>query len=129
MGGRVTIRLATDIAASPDPHDHGWGCWRLKPQTYELEARVSLFVDRPDCRYEVDLEDCRTSAEVLDWVMQVAHKAWASSEVIAGLVHALDDLLQPQGTLCSSGIDKHLTTVAVRSRVAKFAREHPEMVT
>ncbi|WP_345390935.1 hypothetical protein [Haloechinothrix salitolerans] len=57
--------------------------------------------------YYVDLERCTTSAEVLDWIAQVAEKPWANDEVLAGLVRALNDVLAPQEHLCSRG--KHLT--------------------
>ncbi len=53
--------------------------------------------------YEVDLEQCRTSAAMLDWIMQIAGKLWATDTVLAGLVHAFDHFLDPQGTLCSFG--------------------------
>jgi hypothetical protein len=45
----------------------------------------------------------RSSPEMLDCIMQVAGKPWATSECIAGLVRALDDIFYPQGTLCSFG--------------------------
>ena len=56
--------------------------------------------------YEIDLERCRTSAQVLDWIMQVASKIWATDAVIAGLVRALNDVLDPQATLCSFGQER-----------------------
>lgn len=71
----------------------GWGPWTLNVGVYTLEHDD----------YEVDLEQCTTSAEVLDWIAQVATKPWATDEVIAGLVRALNDVLAPQEHLCSSG--------------------------
>lgn len=53
--------------------------------------------------YAVDLETCRTAAETLDWIFQVAGKMWASPEVLGNLILALDELLAPQSTLCSFG--------------------------
>jgi hypothetical protein len=38
-----------------------------------------------DERYWVDLERCRTAAEVLDWIMRVAKKSWADDETLASL--------------------------------------------
>ncbi len=50
--------------------------------------------------YEVDLEHCTTSAEVLARIAHVAAKGWASSEVLGGLVRALDDVLRFRTNLC-----------------------------
>ena len=41
--------------------------------------------------YEIDLDTCTTSPEVLDWIMQVDGKVWATPTVLAGLVRALND--------------------------------------
>ncbi len=112
-------------------HDD-WGPWRLDP-----EVRV-LYPVWP-YRYEVDLDDCTTSAEVLDWIIQVAEKGWASAEhggndpdhnpdgwtddaVLAGLVRALDDVLHPQAFLCSSGKSKRLGRRRIAELVAQAAR-------
>ena len=53
--------------------------------------------------YEVDLERCTTPAQVLDWIVQVSKKTWATDAIVADLVRALDDLLDMQGTLCPFG--------------------------
>ncbi len=56
--------------------------------------------------YEVDLERCRTSAEVLDWIFQVAGKTWCTDKILGGLIHMLDKILHPQATLCSFGRER-----------------------
>ena len=56
--------------------------------------------------YDIDLEQCCTSAEVLDWIMQVASKQDVSDRVLAWLVRDLRDLLGPQSTLCTGGIER-----------------------
>jgi hypothetical protein len=75
--------------------------WRFEPET-----RVLALYDEGRWIYEVDLERCRTSAGVLDWIMQVASKTWATDAVIAGLARGLKGLLNPQATLCSFGIER-----------------------
>jgi len=62
--------------------------------------------------YEVDLARCRTSAEVLDWLVQVRNKRWATAAIVAGLIGALDDLLHLQATLCSGGHERGPIDVA-----------------
>ncbi len=58
--------------------------------------------------YEIDLEDCGSSAQMLDWIFQICSKAWATPQDLGDLVQALNDLLRPQATICSFGTDKKL---------------------
>lgn len=53
--------------------------------------------------YEVDLEQMTTSAGMLDWIFQVAKKGWCTPDCLYGLIEALQELLDPQATLCSGG--------------------------
>ena len=96
------------------PH-RDWGPWVLDAGTLP----VSLDHDF----YEVDLERCLTSAQVLDVVAQVAGKVWADDATLAGLVRALVDVLHPQAHLCSSGQSKQLTVAQVRTRACDFHRK------
>lgn len=80
-----------------------WGTWQYN------EKRLTLtYSGYNHYRYEIDLEECDTSAEVLDHIFQVQTKAWASSQVLGDLVIALSCILQPQATLCSNGAGKQL---------------------
>jgi hypothetical protein len=72
--------------------------------------------------YPVDLEACTSSAGVLDIIIQVAHKTWANDACLAGLVRALDDILQPQARLCSGGADKRITTAKIRAERSRHAQ-------
>lgn len=54
--------------------------------------------------YEVDLERCRTSAEVLDWIVQIHRKCWGP-DAVSDLVSAFSFLLKPQQTMCGCGIE------------------------
>src|SRR5688572_29071962 len=96
-----------------DDHAPKWGPWRLDP-----EARV-LYPDEP-CQYEIDLDTCTTSAEVLDWICQVIGKSWADDATVAGLVRALDDVLTPQAHLCSSGRSKRLSRRSIAVLVGRW---------
>jgi hypothetical protein len=79
-----------------------WGRW-----TFDRKALVLAYRESPNHypQYEIDLERCNTSAEVLDWICQLEHKCWTSAEDIGNLVSAFDDLLRPQTGLCSFGCD------------------------
>jgi len=76
--------------------------WQYNPGNLTL----ALVLDDYGLAYEVDLENCRTSAEVLDWIIQTSGKVWATHDVIAGLVLALDHLLDLQANHCSCGEER-----------------------
>lgn len=98
--------------AVPTPYD--WGPWRLDPSHLTLTHDAST--------YEIDLETCTSSAQVLDWVMQINTKTWGDNATIAGLVRAFDDLLHPQANLCSSGQSRQLSRTSIRSSVTQQVR-------
>ncbi len=56
--------------------------------------------------YEVDVEEMRDSASVLDWFIQVARKGWPSDDMVGKLVRMVDGLLDLQRTVCSGGANK-----------------------
>ncbi len=113
MTRRLSLTRASELAPAPRRH-RDWGPWRLKASTYVLEVPG---------RYEVDLERCLDSAEVLDYIAQVAGKRWATREVVGGLVMALDDVLNVQANVCSFGTNSRVTAAAVRRRVRQMASE------
>lgn len=76
-----------------------WGKW-----TYNAESGELAHPLMPG--WYVDFDQCKTSAAVLDWIMQAATKSTLSPADIGDLVLALGDLLDPQATLCSSGVER-----------------------
>lgn len=110
-----------------------WGPWRLYPPALALVLIGTAQRDDGTTvefeRYGVDLDRCLTSAEVLDWICQVAGKLYTDSDaVIAGLVRALDDILEPQATLCSFGESLTITKATVARRVHEAAERWPELL-
>lgn len=81
--------------------------WELKKRNLTLRLRQQPF-------YEIDLERCTSSAEVLDWIIQVSKKTWANDAILSGLVRRLDECLDLQGNVCGNGID-HSFDVKSRS--------------
>jgi hypothetical protein len=90
-----------------------WGPWLLRGCDLHRP-----YFDGPQTYY-VDLEDCTSSARVLDVIAQVAGKTWADDATLAGLVRALDDLLRPQAHLCPSGAPRTITAARVRQLVRR----------
>ncbi len=66
--------------------------------------------------YAIELRRITSSACMLDVIFEVKRHVWATTEVIAGLITAFQDLFDPQVTLCADGRDRtldpaaHLTT-------------------
>lgn len=94
--------------------------WKFQPGCLTL----ALYRPNGNLEYEVDLERCRTSAETLDWVAQVAGKSWATDTIIADLVRALDDRLDLQANMCSMGKSKTVNVKKiVRGRAVQPVEE------
>jgi hypothetical protein len=83
----------------PVPNDGDtWGNWQ-----YNAKAMVLTYLPND---YQIDLEECTTSAQTLDRIIQLCKKTWMSITDIGNMIQALNDLLDPQANLCSSGQDK-----------------------
>ena len=83
-----------------------WGNWKLTTTSLEL------LMQRPGSFYAVDLERLNTSAEMLDTIIQVAKKKWATPEVVGCLVKAFQDIFEPQTQICGCGTDHPFNATA-----------------
>jgi hypothetical protein len=76
-----------------------WGDWVLDKNALVLKHQV--------IGYEIYLDECNNSAQILDWIIQISQKdSWATNDVLAELVRALDDILDIQGHFCGSGVSR-----------------------
>ena len=94
-------------------HGCRWGRW-----TYDAERFCLVCDANPAVRgsgseryvafvgYEADLERLRTSAAVLDFIHQIHGSIRGMDNGIRDFVNAIDDLLDPQASLCSHGAHK-----------------------
>jgi hypothetical protein len=89
-----------------------WGSWRLSG--HHLISKAGGY------EYAIDLHDCTTSAQALDWVCQIATKKWGTPDVVGDLAHAINDVLAPQANLCSSGMDKRLTPAQIKKLLIAY---------
>jgi hypothetical protein len=110
-------RGAQEDRAMPTTED-AWNGWRLNGLVLEYQAYPATW-------YSLDLYDVITSAVMLDKIMQVSRKLWATDACVAGLVRALNDILQPQANLCSGGTNKTMPREKIAARVAGFAEGGP----
>ncbi|MGB8481733.1 MAG: hypothetical protein WCE63_23265 [Acidobacteriaceae bacterium] len=97
MTGRsLKLHRLVDV---PAPSKTGpWGGWTL----YADKKSLHLLVGGNEI-YGIRLEEIHDSPSMLDWIMQVSHKRWATDKILADLVHALDQLFDPQKNFCSLG--------------------------
>lgn len=114
---RLVVTRASDV--SPRAYRGDWDPWQLDEDTCELYTEAGGY------RYGIDLEHCTTSAEVVDWICQIADKTWGDDEtphdrIVAGLVAAIIDLLHPQANLCSWGKSHRLSKAAVRHLIKNY---------
>lgn len=116
-GRRLVVQRASEVVMTDHGDPSRWGPWRLVPEDWCL--------DHVEWVYEVPLLECRTAAMALDYIAQVNTKAWADAATVAGLVAALDDVLDLQASLCPCGRAKTLTADQVRRCVASAARWAP----
>lgn len=109
--GKPLFISASELQKRKVPARTRWGPWRRSGQYLVTEAG--------GYEYAISLSTCTSSAQVLDWIAQIAMKTWASDAVVAELVRALDDLLHLQGRLCGSGQDKRLTKTEIRTMLRR----------
>ena len=95
-GGRRTIRV-----------------WVFDPEALTLTHRKE--------GYEVDLEELNSSAEMLDWIVQIAKKTWVDASTLAEFVWALDEIFDIQANVCSFG--KNRGPIPVRNTVEKVRQK------
>ncbi len=110
-------RQMTIVKASSIRMEHRRGDWG----PWTLSADYCLVKHHPNgsIAYEIDLEGCTDSPQVLDWICQVAGKSWADDSTLAGLVRAFDDTLRPQASLCSMGVGSTLTPAQIRKKARR----------
>jgi hypothetical protein len=99
------ILTTGDVWNLPAKKNTRWGRWRLRKKTNVL----LLYVDRR-VQYLVDLDQMKTSAQCLDWIFQASNKVWMTTEDRGNLIEAIQELIDPQATLCSWGIERGAST-------------------
>ena len=77
-----------------------WGNWTYNPKLFTLDYQ------RDHQWYEVDLDQCRDSAGILDWIFQ--RKAYYTAQDVNDLVSAFKDVLSPQSKVCSGGTNRRI---------------------
>jgi len=69
--------------------------WKLDLSDMVIEATGKHW-------YEIDLDRCKSAKEILDWIIQVQKKSWATDEIVSDLVLILNDIIDIQGHIVHS---------------------------
>lgn len=80
-----------------------YGKWQYNEKSRTLGYKV-----KNGYFYAFNLENITSSAQMLDWIMQINGKVWGKGQCVADLVEAFDDIFDPQDSLCSFGNDKRI---------------------
>lgn len=124
------IPIVGEIRLGPLPvnwraHPKTWGPWKLNAQTRVLWVNGRWGATGYGY-YEVDLDRCLTSGQVLDWIVQVGRKVWCDDRMLAGLVRALNDVIDLQGRVCSFGSQRAIAKPFIAARVKALKRHHAD---
>lgn len=105
MGVRTAKEMAEAWAAdrARRPEREWWGPWRLRRESFVLEFYEP---GRSGSSYEVPLDNAASCAGLLDTIVQVFEKTWSTPEVMTWFLAAINDLIHPQSSLCSMGVDR-----------------------
>jgi len=82
----------------------------------ELNKRtLELCITTDDgCEYNIDLERCNNSSELLDWILHINAKTWCTPEILKGVIDVLEDAahdyfkIDLQGLYCPFGSNKEV---------------------
>ena len=75
-----------------------FGNWRLQASNYTLQHKTHY--------WEIDLERCNTSAQILDWIFHMRGKGGWTDQDTLDLLAAFAAILAPMSNFCSFGRDK-----------------------
>lgn len=90
-----------------------WGNWHFDSRQLTLTHATE--------KYEIDLEDIHSSADILDWIFQILGKKWGDAATVYDLLVAFEEILSPQENYCSFGEDKN-TDGSILAK--KFIEKH-----
>ena len=102
------VQLSDRPEESPLRDGQRWGHWVFRLNNYTL-----VYAKRGQYEYDLDLEECTRSSEVLDWIFQLHLKPWMTNQDTRDLLEAFNAILYPQSNLCYCGTDKIINPVEV----------------
>ena len=78
--------------------------WPPHPRvTIDLDRKV-ISLDGGGSPYELELDDAQTSHALLDWILQIASKPWATGSLLRELFNALEEACHLRFGQCAQGV-------------------------
>src|SRR5579884_4039058 len=93
LTGDTEQHKAQQQAKLKDPR---WGSWEYDPATRALLLK--------EHNYGLPLEEITDSGELVDWIFQIRAKDWATPQILADLLEALEFILAPRAHYGSQGM-------------------------
>jgi len=90
--------LSADAKFTPSWRDRTFQNWTVNLDNLTLYC--------PRYGYDIDLEKCTDSAQILDWIFHLLNKAWVTEESMIELLLLIKSILDPQGNFCSLGVEQ-----------------------
>jgi hypothetical protein len=81
---------------------------------FDEDSLTIDFMYEDNIIYQLDLERCKTSSELLDWILQINDKSWCTPNVLKELFRILDEASNIvfydsiQMIYCPFGNNKHV---------------------
>lgn len=99
------VQNLRDIVLPPPATEWKFKSGRWKYFKNLRVIQLFLVIDKHErCVYEVDLDRCKDSHQVLDWIFQIRCKRWAKADCMKALLDAIYEVIDPQSNLCSWGM-------------------------
>jgi hypothetical protein len=98
-----------------------WGPWGLRGTDLVWQPGSGA------AEYPVDLLTCTDSAQVLDWICQIAGRHTRPDDPddaasVNAFVHAVNEILHPQAHLCSWGKSSRMKQRDIKAAIERAAR-------
>lgn len=74
---------------------------------------ILIYDDEKKLVYEIDVENCTTAAQILDWIYQLYHKTWVTPVILRDIIECMNIVFLRifskgvQGMICPFGHGLH----------------------
>ena len=106
----IVAKTLTELLAEPDPPRKSSKYCRFNRENLTIEI-----YDKGTWAYEIDLERCTDSAELLDWILQLHGKGWVTPQMLFDIIEELEYACHEvhgnflQGAFCPGGEGKEVS--------------------
>jgi hypothetical protein len=95
---------------------------------YDRNRGAMVFYQNDAEHYWLSLEDCKTSASLLDFIFQVVRKPWATPEFMGNMLKQIQKLIRPQEPYAAVDDRGPIDVKAVIRAQAKATKDPSKMI-